>query len=328
LKTSVSTTTRESGVQDIPIAVSLNFDSLNEAYGFPEGYTDPAFFRAFDRLQGLADKYGIPLSIYVIGRDLEKPEHFQRVREWQAKGHEIGNHSWSHFHNLGTRSPEVIHDEIKRSHDLISECTGSEPVGFITPSWSTSKRVVQTLIDLGYDYDHSVFPSFMFYAVVGRDALNHIGHPERFLRLLRRRDWLNPWYRPARPFWVDSRFRRVAASRTAENERLLVLPMPTAHRFSFTCWHTVGFFLGWNRLHGLIDDLLDHHECFYYLFHPADFIGPEDLDNDSSLYLARMDVPLTEKMKRLEEVFERLASHGRPLTTMSKLAEFHRQRTR
>src|ERR1700730_10861303 len=120
-----------------PISISINFDTLNEAYGFPPGYRDPSFFAAFDRIAELAARYAFPLSIYMIGRDLEHPDHAARVKDCAAMGHEIGNHTWSHHFNIGSLPKDMIRSEIARAHDRIAEVTGIEPVGFICPAWAT-----------------------------------------------------------------------------------------------------------------------------------------------------------------------------------------------
>ncbi len=114
-----------------------------------------------DRFLKIANRYQAPLSIFVVGQDLQNPEIFARVRDWSNAGHEIGNHSWSHPVNLGCLSPDKVRDEIFRTHEMILKCTGKEPTGFIAPAWSTSKALVNTLIDLDYLYDTSVFPSLL-----------------------------------------------------------------------------------------------------------------------------------------------------------------------
>jgi len=303
-----------------PTAVSINFDSLNEAYGFPAGYRDPSFFEGMDRLLSIAERYGIPLSIYVIGKDLENKEIFSRVRDWAQAGHEIGNHSWSHRVDLGRMTPAMVRDEIGRAHDLIADCIGAEPVGFIAPAWSTSSRVVKALIELRYLYDTSVFPSFVLYPAVIKNFFHHLGNPKKSIRIIDRPDWLGPFVRPTEPYYTDKDFRVL---REPTSEGLLVLPLPTLSRLTPCIWHTVGFMFGWPFLLKQVERLLNAHKGFYYLLHPADFLGPEDTTDKYSHSLYRMDISLNEKIQRLEQVFERLAFSPRPVGTMRELAAFH-----
>jgi peptidoglycan/xylan/chitin deacetylase (PgdA/CDA1 family) len=305
-----------------PIAVSVNFDSLNEAYGFPAGYRDPSFFEGMDRLLRIAERYNIPLSIYVIGKDLENKEIFSRVREWSQFGHEIGNHSWLHRVNLGRLSSEVVRDDICRAHDLIADCIEAEPVGFIAPAWATSAHVVETLIELHYTYDTSVFPSLLLYPAVIKNFLHHIRKPSRMLSVIDRPDWMGPITRPTRPFFADKQFRVLHAPAP---ESLLILPLPTINRLAPCIWHTTGFMFGWPFVFRQMERMLDTHKGFYYLLHPADFLGAEDLDKRYNQALYRMNISLKEKIRRLEEVFDRLASSPRPVQTMQELAAFHYQ---
>ena len=304
-----------------PLAISLNFDSLNEAYGFPPGFRDVSFFAAFDRLALLAAKYDLPLSIYVIGKDLEHPDHRARVCEWHAMGHEIGNHTWSHDASLGAKNAAVTRDEIERAHDRIAETIGVAPDGFIAPAWSTSRKIVAELIRLKYSYDSSVFPSIFMYPLVLKSLLSHSMNLEKGRRILGRRDWELPLVSPLEPYFVDAHFQRYNQGGA---ERLLILPLPTRKRWQVSTWHTAGFFFGWEKHFKHVDMLSRTRDGFYYLIHPADFIAAEDLSPHYQQHLERMQVPIEEKMHRLEEVFQILAASSRGVKTMRDKAQFIR----
>lgn len=308
-------------MRQAPIAININFDSLNHAYGFPVGFRDPSFFEGMDRFLQIANRYQAPLSIFVIGRDLENPEIYARVKDWSNAGHEIGNHSWSHPVNLGQLSPNMIRDEISRTHDLISQCTGKEPTGFIAPAWSTSKALVNTLIDLNYLYDTSVFPSFLLYPAMIANALHFLGQPTEVQNIFSRSDWLGPILRPTRPFLAGREFQVLGAEE--KEESILILPLPTTHRIMPCIWHSVGFMLGWQLIQKQLKKLLNNHRGFYYLLHPADFLGPEDQDKKHRHSLYRMDIPLQKKMEYLENIFIQLTESGRPIVTMHDLACHH-----
>lgn len=302
-----------------PIAISLNFDSLNEAYGFPPGYSDPSFFVGFDRVEVLAARYGFKLSVYVIGKDLENPSHARQVRRWHEAGHEVGNHTWSHNYSLGSQSRQRIQQEIGDAHARIADCVGEEPKGFIAPAWSTSRQVVKALTGLGYEYDTSVFPSVFMYPLMAKSLLSHARNLKKGLTILGRKDWHLPIVSPIEPYAVDAAFKRDRGG------SLLIMPLPVLSRWQVCRWHTAGFFFGWDRHYAAIDKLANEREGFYYLIHPADFLGPEDLSTQHSQYLERMDVPLQEKLRRLEEVFQILKRSGRTSGTMLEKARYIRQ---
>jgi peptidoglycan/xylan/chitin deacetylase (PgdA/CDA1 family) len=305
-----------------PIAISLNFDSLNEAYGFPAGYRDPSFFHVFDRLTTLCAKHGIPLSIYVVGRDLENPEHAARVRDWANAGHEVGNHSWSHYFNMASLPSSAVREEIVRAHGKIADCTGHEPKGFIAPAWATSRAMIGTLLDLGYEYDTSAFPSMLLFPMIAKIAVNHWRTPAKGLRMLRRRDWHSPFRFPNQPFYLDRQFR---VHRRAAPGALLVLPLPARTRFEPAIWHTLGFVVGWKPVFSGVKGLTDR-VGFYYLIHPADFLSHEDLDPRYQQSLARMNVPLDHKLALLDDAFAALRAMGRPFGTMADVARDFRAR--
>ena len=71
-----------------PISISINLDSLNEAYGFPKKFFDTTFHQVFKRIEKIAEKYNFPLTIFVIGKDLENEKNISRVKEWHEKGYE------------------------------------------------------------------------------------------------------------------------------------------------------------------------------------------------------------------------------------------------
>lgn len=303
-----------------PIAISLNFDSLSEAYGFPASYRDPSFFEGFDRLADLAAENQFPLSIYVIGKDLDNPEHASRVKYWASQGHEIGNHSFSHYFDLGSMPKMVIRDEVLRAHDRISSVVGVEPKGFISPAWSTSQALISTLIEKNYVYDTSTFPSLFLYPMVAKIALNHISNFKKGIRILRRHDWQIPFMSPTKPFLVDKRGKQTSS----QQQSLCVLPLPTLGRMQPCIWHTIGFFLGWNFAHKKTKRLLKEHPGFYYLIHPADFLGSEDLEENFADNLARLDQPIHTKIGLLRDAFSILKDSGRPVVTMLQLALFNK----
>ena len=119
------------------------------------------YFWFSDRYFYFSDKYNFNYSIYLIGKDLLKRKNRDAVRSWSNAGHEIGNHSWSHFVNLGSMNYNTIYSEISKSHTIIRKTIGKDPKGFISPAWNTSGNVLKALIELGYTYDTSVFPSWL-----------------------------------------------------------------------------------------------------------------------------------------------------------------------
>ena len=76
--------------------ISLNLDSIGHAVGKSPLENDPTFNVVFKRIESIVDKYNIKISIFVIGKDLENKKNLNYVKEWFNKGHEIGNHTYTH----------------------------------------------------------------------------------------------------------------------------------------------------------------------------------------------------------------------------------------
>ena len=99
--------------------ISLNLDSIGHAVGKSPLENDPTFNVVFKRIESIVDKYNIKISIFVIGKDLENKKNLNYVKEWFNKGHEIGNHTYTHPINFGYLDKKQIYEEIKKTDDLI-----------------------------------------------------------------------------------------------------------------------------------------------------------------------------------------------------------------
>lgn len=304
-----------------PISVSVNFDSMNEALGFPEGFRDPSFFVGFDRFADLIAKHGLKATLYVLGRDLEHPDVRARLREWTAAGFEVGSHSLSHPANLGRLPAAALRREIGEAHARIGEALGTAPTGFIAPSWSASARMLDMLLEFGYRHDTSVFPSAALFPVMLKVAVNHLRDGARLRRIVNRADWMYWTHLPRTPFAAGPGWRRAAPEDVAAGRALVELPLPGRDRLRIPHWHTKGFLLGWDGHYGELARLLSDHPFFYYLIHPADFVSSDDLPGGVSHSLERVEVPIAEKLARLDEAFALMAASKRPAATMQGLAD-------
>ena len=52
---------------------------------------------ALSRIRTFASDLRLPLTLFVIGRDLERPQNVEGLRGLLADGHELGNHSLDHW---------------------------------------------------------------------------------------------------------------------------------------------------------------------------------------------------------------------------------------
>jgi len=111
-----------------------------------------------DKLLRLLDERGIYATFFVLGWIAQ--HHSGLVKRIATAGHEIASHGFSH-QLIYTQSPNEFRDDTKRSKDLLEELTGATVIGYRAASFSITRRslwALDVLIDLGFQYDSSIFP--------------------------------------------------------------------------------------------------------------------------------------------------------------------------
>lgn len=145
-------------------AVSVDLDEIpcyTAIHGLPSPRDDRAhaiYDRALPRFAELFEEEGVHATFFAIGRDLTRRDNADAVRALSRSGHEIGNHSYSHFYDLTRKHRAEITDEIRRGGNAIERATGRHPVGFRAPGYTITDDVFDLLEAEGYLYDSSVFP--------------------------------------------------------------------------------------------------------------------------------------------------------------------------
>jgi peptidoglycan-N-acetylglucosamine deacetylase len=119
---------------------------------------------AVDRLSKLAGDLGIPLTLFVIGSDLARPEAAEKVRAASRAGFEIANHTLDHRYDLVRLGRDEIRRQIEEGAGAIERTTGMAPVGFRAPGYTITDEVFDVLDELDVSYDSSVFPCPAYWA--------------------------------------------------------------------------------------------------------------------------------------------------------------------
>ena len=167
-------------------AVSVDLDSIACYYKIhalgppPEELAHAILERALPRAAQLFHDRGIPVTWFVVGRDVDgHAGNADRLRELVAHGDELGNHSYSHPYELARLAPDAIDDEISRGDAILRAITGRPVRGFRAPGYDVSPAMLDVLARLGYRYDSSIFPAPGYYALKAgvMAALAAIGRP-------------------------------------------------------------------------------------------------------------------------------------------------------
>jgi len=152
------------------VAVSVDLDGIGCYYRIhglglvPPSVRHVVLRRCLPRFADLFASHGVKATFFVVGGDLEDdPEARAILAELARAGHELGNHTHTHPYDF-TRLPRPqMADEIDRAHEAIAAVAGRPPVGFRAPGYAINREVLELLLERGYTYDSSVFPSPPYY---------------------------------------------------------------------------------------------------------------------------------------------------------------------
>lgn len=114
--------------------------------------------RNVDLLLDLFEHHGVRATFFVLGWVAERSPTL--VRRIADAGHEVASHGYSH-ELIYTQAPQTFLEETSRSKLHLEDITGCRVRGYRAASFSITARslwALDTLIDLGFEYDSSVFP--------------------------------------------------------------------------------------------------------------------------------------------------------------------------
>lgn len=112
-----------------------------------------------DLLLDLLDRHGATATFFVLGPVAQSNPAL--IRRMVAAGHEVASHGWSH-RSLPELTESQFRDEVVRSKGVLSELAGRDVIGFRAPNFSIRRScewAFDVLLEAGYQYDASVFPS-------------------------------------------------------------------------------------------------------------------------------------------------------------------------
>ncbi|MGH2600229.1 MAG: polysaccharide deacetylase family protein [Dehalococcoidia bacterium] len=107
--------------------------------------------RGLPRLLEMADRQQIPVTCFMCGHDAELfPQYIDLIGQ---AGQEMAAHGYKHEGwALGPEEEEML---LRKTHAILTEMSGTAPVGWRAPGGQKTTVTIRTLRDLGYIYDTS-----------------------------------------------------------------------------------------------------------------------------------------------------------------------------
>ncbi|HMO15308.1 MAG TPA: polysaccharide deacetylase family protein [Pirellulaceae bacterium] len=293
-------------------SVSLDLDNKwaylkthgDEAWESFPSYLDLVVPRILDMLK----QFNMTITVFVVGQDAAIEANHASLAKIADAGHEIGNHSFHHEPWLHLYSDQRLHKEFESSERAIRLATGQNPRGFRGPGFSISDGVLRVLAERGYEYDCTIFPTFLgpvaraYYFMKSR--LNK-GEKEKRKALFGR---FRDGFRPLRPFrW------------NVQGHELIEIPVTTMPIFKLPIHLSyIAYLAGYSRLAALAYFWKSLLLCRLFrlepslLLHPLDFMGKEDAPELS--FFPGMNLSSNYKLAIVESVLAMLCKHYRVVT--------------
>jgi len=99
------------------------------------------------KILNILERYNAHVTFFVVGKMAEK--YPELVKEEFEKGHEIGNHTYSHDKMDGLSKARVS-EELEKTGDIVENITGVRPVLFRPPRGRCSDNLMRMASQLGY----------------------------------------------------------------------------------------------------------------------------------------------------------------------------------
>jgi hypothetical protein len=259
--------------------------------------------RVVPRIQQMLDEFSLRITVFVVGQDAALDKNDQAIAKLVQAGHEIANHSFSHEPWLQRYSREQLELELEQAEAAIARHTTQRPIGFRGPGFSCSPDVIKVLMDRGYQYDCSTFPTFLGPLARAYFFLrSSFNAAERAKRKNLFGSWLDGFQRLKPYYWSSGQ------------ANLLEIPVSTIPLFrlpfhlsyvlylgQFSEWLALTYFgtaLRLCRLAGVQPSVL---------LHPLDFLG---CDDEPELgFFPAMNLPSEKKLRIVRGTLKLLTRH-------------------
>ena len=307
------------------VCISIDMDNYRDYQSLvdPGGEAlDASFYReGVPRYLDALDEVGARATFFMIGRDGQDPENRRAVQRIVERGHEVGNHSYTHPYNFRHLSRTEKEGEIRQGEEAVADITGERPVGFRTPSGDVDRETLSILRERGYLYDSSVIPSPLMiwtFKLYGRlfvqQADYNLGH---FWSVI-----APPWpYLPAR-----DKLHRPVEPRASEPPHLVEIPFSVLPLVRVPFYATLMRMFplrvfDWAvRMHG------ERRPMLHMLFHLIDLVELEGTSLEEALRRTPgLGVPIGRRRAFVLHAFARMAAAGETVPLCELARDYLRQ---
>lgn len=283
-------------------ALVLHFDldspkALLRFWGCPDEQVDlEGFFeKALGRALGMLDEAGAHGTFFCVGSELETSEAARRLLgSASRRGHELGNHTYSHPYGLTLLPAEQRRWEIRQCSRVIRELTGTAPIGFRAPGYDMDTAVLNSLEQEGFAYDSSAFwsifnPLFRVYHRLFSASRTYNGLVQGSRRVPQR-----PYY-PSPDNWIES----------GPERALLELPLPRVGPAGLPFYNNFLLSMGRTASRYLVSRARQQH--LVYLFHLIEFVDSSDGLPSELRRHPNVQTGVTDKIRLMKETLSILA---------------------
>ena len=294
--------------------VSIDVDSLESIYkGIgcrrKDGYSYAEMQIGLDNIIRFFASYQCPLTLFMVGNDLNFMQNVQPAKDALAAGHEIANHTMHHTQGFRFLTTQQKRAEVKEMEEICLEKLGVKPLGFRSPGWNMADDAALILKELGYTYDSSVFPTY-------------------FMPLLKLSHWLSMRAKPSidRSTMGQSSymFAPLSPYRTMKNklgrkgkDGIAEFPITVSPfiRIPFTA--TFYLLLGQQIYFAVLDSLIRQEIPIHFQFHLSDFVdytieefADQMPESHQGVYVPKaLHMTVAEKEKAFRKIMDRIAQH-------------------
>ena len=275
-------------------SVSIDLDEIAcyaQIHGLRAEESHAVYDVALGRIRSFAADLGLPVTLFVIGRDLEREANVTALRALVADGHEIGNHSLDHWYDLTRHEEAEQIRQVDGANQRLRSALGVSPTGFRAPGYTVTDELLSVVADCGLVYDSSVFPCPPYFAAKAARLLRmKLGgqHSRAVLDTPRVLRAPSAPYRIGRPYW-------------SPGSGLLELPIQVAGPMRAPFIGTALSLLGPSTARLLTLSLLGT-ELVNLELHGIDFLDARDVPPAIAAAQPDVRIPLSRKLETFSAV--------------------------